>query len=368
MNILCSKNSLVTGVNTVSRAVSNKSTQPILQGILIQAEKDSLIFTGTDLEIGIRCQVPAQIIEEGSAVLPAKLFGEFVRKLPDTDISLILKDGSINIHYYNSDIMLRTFDSEEYPVLPDLMDTNSFILPAQLLQSMIKQTVFAASTDEGRPIFNGILMQIENQKIHLVGTDSHRLAVKKAELDNNPNLNFNGIIPSKTLSEIYRLLREEDEEVHIQFNKSQVSFQFGNVHFLSRLIDGIFPDYNLVIPKFCETKMLVKTSVFTDSVERASLLSRDSTLGVNIIRLRMTESVLFLEQKSEVGNISEQMEVEIEGKELAISFNSKYLLDVLKVINTEEMIIELSGTNSPGIIRPLDDTNYVYVILPVRTS
>lgn len=368
MKILCSKDSLLTGVNTVQRAVSNKNNLPILQGILLKAETQFLHFAATDLEMGIRCQVNAQVIEEGHIVVPAKLFSEIVRKLPDTTISLILNDESLTIEYYNSVITIKGFDPEEFPLLPDLFDPISFTLPTDLFKNMIRQTVFACALEESRPVFTGILMQIENQTIRLVATDTHRLAYKVAEIPNENELEFSGIIPAKTMSEIYRLLKDEEESLNISFNEAQVAFQFGTVNFISRLIDGQFPNYKQVIPKNCETKTHVSVREFMEAVERASLLARDGSIGANIVRLKIDSSSLKIEQASEIGKISEQVVVDTEGNEVSIAFNSKFLLDVLRVAECDEIVFELSGSYSPGVIKPINDPNYLCLVLPVRTS
>lgn len=367
MKIFCSKDALLSGVNAVQRAVSSKNTLPILQGILIKAEKQSLQFAATDLEMGIRCEVPAQVIEEGIMVVPAKLFSEVVRKLPDTTITLEEKDKAITICYNESEIILNGYDPEEFPLLPDLMDPISFTLTTAIFKNMIRQTVFSCAIEENRPVFNGTLLQIEGSSIRLVATDTHRLAYSIAEIPNPEELNFSGIIPAKTLSEIYRLLRDEDEVLDINFSNNQVVFQFGSIYLLSRLIEGQFPNFKQVIPQSCETKVNLSVRNFLEAVERASLLSRDKS-GANIIRLNIEKNELRIDQTSEFGKISEQINVELEGKDVIIAFNAKFLIDALKVINSEQIVFELSGPFGPGVMRPLDNPNYLYLVLPVRTS
>lgn len=210
-------------------------------------------------------------------------------------------------------------------------------------------------------------MQIEGSNLRLIGTDTHRLAYRIAEIPNQEDFKFHGIIPAKTMSEIYRLLRDEDETLTIRFNQTQVVFQFGSVHLLSRLIEGQFPNYKQVIPQTCQSKVFLSSKLFQDSVERASLLARDGS-HANIVRLSVDTDRLWIDQASEIGKISEQMDIRMEGSDVKIAFNAKFLLDVLKVIDTEDILIELSGPFSPGIIRPIDDPNYLYLILPVRTS
>jgi DNA polymerase-3 subunit beta len=368
MKILCSKDILLTGVNTVQRAVSNKSTLPVLQGILLKAEKQTLTFCATDLEIGIRCEAAAEILEEGSTVVPAKLFSEIVRKLPDTLISLELNDDVLIIKYYQSEISLKDYDAQEFPVLPDLENNIQFFtLPTILFKNMIKQTVFACANEETRPIFTGVLLNIDSQTIKMVGTDTHRLAYRISEIPNQEGLQFSGLIPSKTLSEIYKLIRDEDEVLDINFSDSQISFQFGSIVIISRLIDGQFPNYNQVIPKSCETKIYTSVDRLLESVERAALIARDNS-SANIIRFVISDKILKIDKVTEIGKINEQLDIEMEGKDIVISFNSRFLIDVLKIIDCENIVMEFSGSFSPGVIRPLNDSNYLYLLLPVRAN
>lgn len=367
MKVHCSKDALLTGVNTVQKAVSSKNTLPILQSISLKAEGQKLIFTATDLEIGIRCEVQAETESEGTVVLPAKLFTEIVRKLPDTTISLSTQDESIHLMYYNSEILLKGYDPDEFPLLPDLMDPTVFSLPTGVFKNMIRKTVFACGTEENRPVFSGLLFEIDHQNLRLIATDTHRLAYRSEEVSNPEEIKFSGIIPSKTMSEIYRLLKEDEENLAIRFTDTQVSFQFGSVQLISRLIEGQFPNYKQVIPQTCETKVYLSVRDFMEAVERASLLARESSVGASIIRLAIKEDTIHLDHTTELGRIAEQIFIKKEGQDLNISFNSKFILDVLRVLDAEEILFELSGPQSPAIIRNIQDRNYIYLLLPVRT-
>jgi DNA polymerase-3 subunit beta len=366
MKIFCSKDALLTGVNTVQKAVSAKNTLPILQGVLIKAEQQALQFTATDLEMGICCSVPVQIIEEGITVVPFKLFAEIVRKLPDTNITLEERDNTIIISYHLSEIILNGYDPEEFPLLPELSEPISFTLPSTMFKNMIRSTIFACAIEESRPVFNGILLQIDGFNIRLIATDTHRLAYSIAEISNPEELDFSGIIPAKTLLEISRLLRDEDDTLTISISDNQVVFNFGSIYVVSRLIEGVFPNYKQVIPQTCETKLHLSVKNFLETVERASLLSQNIN-GVNIIRLKVENNELKIDQTSEFGKIVEQINIEQEGKDILIAFNAKFLTDALKVLSCEQIIFELSGPYSPGVIRPADDPNYLYLVLPVRT-
>lgn len=367
MKIFCSKDALLSGVNAVQKAISSKNTLPVLQGIWMNADSQSLQFAATDLEMGIRCEVTSDVTEEGTMVVPAKLFSEIVRKLPDTIITLEENDKAITISYNDCKIILNGYDPEEFPLLPDLMDPVTFTLPTLIFKNMIRQTIFSCSIEENRPVFTGILLHIEGTNIRLVATDTHRLAYCIAPLSNNEESSFSGIIPAKTLSEIYRLLKDEDEDLTISYGNNQVVFQFGSIYLLSRLIDGQFPNYKQVIPQTCETKVILSAKNLLETVERASVLTRDKS-GANIIKINVENDQLRIDQTSELGKISEQIGVQMEGKDVSIAFNAKFLIDVLKVIDSDQILFQLSGPFSPGVLKPLDNSNYIYLVLPVRTS
>ncbi|UWG97265.1 DNA polymerase III subunit beta [Dehalobacter sp. DCM] len=364
MKISCRKEDLIAGVNTVQRAVSSKNTLPILQGMRLRTEDENLVFEATDLEIGIRCRIPVNVQEEGQVVLPAKLFSEITRKLPDTDIKIESTDKNINIFYYSSDFSINGYDPDEYPEISDISSGSTIELQSSLFKSMIKQTIFACSLEETRPVFTGLLLQIDKETICLVGTDTHRLAFSKEILTGNSQ-EFNGIIPSKTMQEIYRLL-DDDETLTISFTNSRVIFKFSQVQIVTRLIEGQFPNYKQVIPPSCNTKLFINTKKLLDTVERASLLSKDNYLKTNTVRFNIENSQLSINHYSEMGKIFEQLDIEQNGEDVAISFNAKYLIDLLKVIDSENVIMEISGSFGPCIFRPENNDNYLCLVLPLR--
>jgi len=364
MKISCKKEDLLTGINTVQKAVSLKNTSPVLQGIQLKTEGDYLWFEATDLEIGIRCKVPVHIQEEGQEVIPARLFSEIARKLPDTDIEIESIDHHISILYDKSNFAINGYDPEEYPEIADITSTDIIEIPSAMFKNMIRQTIFACAVEETRPVFTGILLHIEMENIYLVSTDTHRLAYSMSVITGNDK-EFKGIIPAKTMQEIYRLL-DDDEVLSIKFNKSRVTFNFGSVQILTRLIEGQFPSYKQVLPQSCNTKLRINTRKFADTVERASLLSKDNYLKTNTVRFNIENAMIHINQYSEMGKISEQIEVDQEGEDVSISFNAKYILDILKIIETESVIMESSGAFSACIFRPENDENYLCLVLPLR--
>lgn len=367
MKILTTRENLVYGVQTVQKAVSAKNPLPILSGILIKTEDNKVTFMATDLEMGIKCSIPVSVIEEGSVVLPARYMSEMVRRLPDTQIKMETdkENFSTVVNYGTSEFSLLGFSADQYPSLPDIESDLKFSIKQELFKNMIKQVSFATSPDDNRPIFTGVLVEKEGSEIHLVATDTHRLAFRKgtteAEGGEQP---VSVIIPAKTLNEVSRIMTGEENEIQITFGENQVVFETADVKIYSRLIAGQFPNYKQVIPQGCKTKIKVRTRDLLESVDRASLLAKE---GTNVIRITVNQQEMIINSNSpDIGKIHEVIPVHTEGEETQIAFNSKYLSDVLKVIDTEEVLLELTGSLSPGIIKPLNEENYIYLILPVR--
>jgi len=367
MKLTATKDNLSYGVQVVQRAVSTKNPLPILSGILLKTGNGHLNFTATDLEMGIECSVPVSIEGEGGVVLPVRYFGEIVRRLPDVNISIeVNKENNLTlIKYGQSEFDLLGMPAEEFPILPSIDSEDTLVLKQDLFKNMIKQVGFSTSTDDNRPIFTGILMEIESKEIRLVATDTHRLAYRIGNIENgDTEIQKSVIIPGKTLNELNRIMTGDSEELKIAFGENQAVFEMPGIRLISRLIEGQFPNYKQVIPQGCKTKIKIKTKELLEATERASLLAKE---GANIIKLTVTDGSLVINSNSpEIGKIEEQLAIEMEGEETQIAFNSRYLIDVLKVIDADEILLELTGSLSPGIIKRADGENYIYLILPIR--
>lgn len=366
MKIISTKDNLVHGVQTCQRTISTKNPLPVLSGILLKADNGKLTFTATDLEVGIECTVPVSVEDNGEVVLPAKILGEIVRKLPDVKIYLDVnkQNNTAVIRYGQSKFDLRGFSSEDFPILPEIDSSFMLSIKQELFKNMIKQVIFATSNDDNRPIFTGVLMEINDDNVRLVSTDTHRLAFRAGKTQKGVEWEKSIIIPGKTLNELSRILTGEGEEVIISFGDNQVFFEIPGVRLISRLIEGQFPNYKQVIPEGCKTKIKVNSRKLLEAAERASLLARE---GSNFIKMAVNQDNMTISSNSpDIGKIEEQLVIEMEGEETEIAFNSKYLIDVLKVIDSEEIFLELTGSLSPGIIKPAKGENYVYLILPIR--
>ena len=364
MIIKCLRENLSYGLQNVQRAISTKKTIPILEGVLIKAINNHLIITATDLELGIETRIPAEVIEEGEIVIPSTKFIELIKKLPNINIDLHKEENNLIIKYLNSEVEIKGFNTDEFPLLPDIKDDFNFTIKAINLNSLIKKTIFASSPDESRPVFNGALLNIADKKIKMVTTDSHRLAINILKIDNDSD-NINIIIPRKTLNEIQKIFKDEEEMIKIYGNDNQVCFENSDTKIISRIIDGNFPKFEQVVPVDFQTVMKLNRKDFMETIERASLFV-DSVDNLAIVKLKINNSNVNISSKSETGNLNENLNAYIDGDELEITFNSRYLIEALKVIEAKDIEFKFSGNLSPAIITE-NNESYIYLVLPLRT-
>lgn len=351
----------------MQKAVSTKNTLPILTCIKIEAKENKVYFFGTDLEIGIQIHVPAEVIFEGVAIVPARHFTELVRKLPSTSITLQqMSESELSIQYENSQLTLRTLAAANFPALPEVKGEYEVLMKAALFKQMVKQTAFAAGTDEGRPLFTGILCEAEQDKIRMIATDTHRLALRQGVQQNNWEKAQSFIIPAKMLSEIARLIYDEEEICRLALTKNMCIFTIANMIIVCRLLEGQFPNYRQVIPSQYKSKVTVKTKSILDAVERIALFTAGSD-NSNTVQLKLNEENMTVFSQSELGQGYEQLSVEQEGEDVNISFNARYLLDVFRTVDAEKVSLEFTGPLSPCVLRPVESENLLYLVLPVRT-
>ncbi|WP_010648912.1 DNA polymerase III subunit beta [Oceanobacillus massiliensis] len=377
MKFTIQRDQLIAGVQDVMKAISSRTVIPILTGMKIEAKQHGITLTGSDSDISIESYIPAEEngvvqveeIEEGTIVLQAKYFPDIVRKLPEKSVEIEVDSSlKVTIRSGKAEFNLNGQDAEEYPHLPKLQTENSFEMPIDLLKSMIKQTVFAVSTMETRPILTGVNLKLANNVLAFTATDSHRLAKREIPVA-DANMEFQQIVvPGKSLNELYKILDDTEETVEISVTNNQILFRTKHLNFLSRLLDGNYPETSRLIPEQSKTKLQVKTKELLSTIDRASLLAKEERN--NVVRLfTQGSSVIEISSNSpEVGNVVEEISVEtIEGEELKISFSSKYMIDALKAIEYDEVTIEFTGAMRPFVIRPLNEDSILQLILPVRT-
>lgn len=383
MKVNCQKEDLLYAVQAVARAVSAKNTLPVLGGIMIVAEEGRMIFRATDLEMAMECIINADVPEEGMVVVPGKYFNDLVRHLPSGDICLeSLSNQQMMVSYEQSQISVHCFDSEEFPSLPQVEGHVRGEIPTAVFRRLVKQVSIAAASDEIRPIFTGLLTKIYENKLVVVATDTHRLAIGEGSWQGKGETT--AILPNRTMQEIARLAVNDEEPIVITAGRNQVYFSLGNITFVSRIINGQYPDYRQVLPmeNLYVSRAVVNRQRLLDALERASLLSRDAVRGKgNIVKLHWKEDILTVSADvPDVGYIKEDMVCFLQGEEMEANYNARYLIEALRVIEEENVIIRLTGPTTPGIILPdymqegnkkagvQEEEPYIYLILPVRIS
>ncbi|TME47290.1 MAG: DNA polymerase III subunit beta [Chloroflexi bacterium] len=359
-----------TRLQVVSRAVSSRTTLPILNNVLLQTDKSGLNLTATNLEIGIRQIVPAEVQEEGGITVPARLLTDFVSGLPDESIDMTLdkKTQSLAVKSQRFNATIRGIDPADFPPVPSGVEGRKVNLDPNDLKEAIEQTVIAASSDEGRPVLTGVYVQLNGGKATFAATDGHRLAVKTLAVKAEPGDTDTIVIPARALSELSRILKGGDAaiEVIVGAQKNQVFFKARDVELMSRLIEGTYPNYQQVIPKDSTTTIVAKTQDLLFTTKMVSLFSKDAA---NVIKFKAEAGQLTVTANtSEVGQNVSTVEATIEGQDLQVAFNSKYLLDVLAIIGSEEVQLGFTGPLNPGLVKPVGKDNYLYIIMPVRVA
>lgn len=364
MKFKCNQNELFTAAQVSQKAVSTRSTLPILSGMLIGAKGNNLTFYSTNLEMSIKKSIKASINSEGEVVVPARLFNDMLRNLPDTDVEcdLDLIKSQLNVKCSDSHFQIKTLNKDDFPTFPDPETKERFKLKWKPLSKVIAQVIRAASRDETRPILTGALLKIENSKLTLVATDSYRLAAGEIKVEGTSEGEIEVIIPALTLQELNKTIPEETEEVDLSLAENQIIFKNAGVTFISRLITGKFPDYEKLLPEGYETRAEVDRDGIIAATKRAALFAGESPIKLNITSNRFRISA----ESPETGEAQEEMEIKGEGKELEIAFNAQYLLDGLASVNGKEMLFEASNPLKPGLIKTAGKEGFKYIIMPVR--
>ena len=361
MKFSCEKALLQAAISTTSRAVSPKSSIPALEGILLEAGNE-LRLTGYNLETGIRTVVPADIQEEGTLVLGARLFGDIIRKLPDDIVTFRADHYMVNITCGMSEFNILGTDPEEFPELPTVEYQNSITLPQQTLRSMISQTIFAVSDNESRPVHTGSLFEVEGDSLTVVSVDGYRLALREEPVSCGEEVSF--VVPGKTLSEVLKLIKDDDSDLTMQVGRRHILFNIGSYTVISRLLEGEFLDYNAAIPKASSTEIFVWTRSFIESVERVSLLITDRLKSP--VRCIFSGNEIRVSCSTSIGRANDQIEAKITGNDVEMGFNNRYLLDALRNTEGDEVRIELNGPLSPMKILPKEGDSFLFLVLPVR--
>lgn len=369
MRFECNQQLLTKALNIVSKAVTSRTTIPILKGILLEVSEDGkLKMSASDLDITIEETVEIEAGVSGSIVVQSKLFGDIIRKLPNATVSIELIDTNVVIKCMNSEFSIIGLSADEFPSIKNIEENPDYItFDKTILKEMIRKTSFAASVDESKGVITGILIELLNDEINMVAIDGYRMAITREAMVNLEEKNV--IISAKIMNEISKILSEaseEEENVKLLLNDKKAIFIIGNVKVVLRLLDGEFIKYKDVLPKDNKIKVKVSRSDLMESIERASLLSKEGKN--NLIKFAIKDTIVTITSKSEEGNVREEVLINKEGDDLDIGFNAKYVLDVLKSIDDEEIYMLFNTSITPCLVEPISGDSFEYLILPVRIT
>jgi len=373
MKLTCLQENLNKGLAIVGRAVATRTTLPITNNVLLSTDEGRLKLVATNLEMAISCWIGAKIEQEGSITVPARLLTEFTNSLPNDTISINLspQTKTLGLKCARFEARISGVDAKEFPPIPSVDDGITTEVEVDALRQAINQVVFAAATEESRPVLTGVCTQFEGNTLTLAAADGFRLAVFKITTKNKVAQKTEVIIPARTLSELNRLMADQEEPVKITLNpnKSQVLFRLKSTELVSQLVQGTFPNYSQLIPKSYNTRVMVNVAEFLRATKTASIFARD---GSGIVRLVVTPGTeenpgrLAVSARSEeIGDDVGEIDATIEGADSKIAFNGKYLMDVLGVIKESQVALETTNPSSPGLIRPVGAENYTHVVMPM---
>jgi len=374
VKLSCLQENLAKGISIVSRVVSTRAVLPVLSNILMATDEGRLKLAATDLSTSITCWIGAKVEEDGAITIPARLLSDFVSSLPPAQIQmeLVTRTKSLHLKCAQFEADIHGIDAQDFPIIPSEVSDHKIEIPPAALRQMIEQvTLAAAPAEEGRLVLTGALAEFQGSQLTMVAADGFRLSLRRAQLSEEVPEPLDVIIPARALRELARVSVEEEDAVQIIVtpNRNQVLFRLSNVEIISQLIEGKFPDYNQIIPSSYGTRVVVNTHDLMRAVRISVLFSRDVA---NIVRLEiipgseLTPGRLRVESTAEVGQNVGDLDASVEGEQMEIAFNGRYLIDMLNVIGTEQVVLEATNPSRPGILKPVGDDNLIYVIMPMH--
>jgi DNA polymerase-3 subunit beta len=374
MKVSVLQENLAHGLSIVSRAVSTRSTLPVLSNVLVATDEGRLRLSATNLELGITCWIGAKIQEEGSTTVPARTFTELVSTLADkqVDISLNVRTQTLNVHCGTSNTDLKCIDAQEFPPMPVPDLEGSLQINVADFKEMIQQVAFAASTDEARPILTGVQISAQGNHITLSAADGFRLSIRKADLSSEVSRPITAVIPARALVELARISSDGEQVINMVMppGRGQVIFRTKDAELVSQLIEGAFPDLEQLIPQHSNTRVVLSTSAFLKACKQAEIFARE---GSHIARVNIQAGEPMQPGKVEISGQSEEtgynqtvVDATVEGQQQLIAFNVRFLREVLDVIKTPNVALETTAETSPGVLRPVGEDNFVHVIMPMH--
>lgn len=364
MKLICEGLELSDALLKVSKGTSNKTTNPILEGIKLTAEESSLTLTATDLELSIEKTIRGEIMLEGETVVPGRLFSEYIKKLNNEEIELNLNENNVlTIKYTDSIGKIACLNPAEFPQIKQVDYDDYFEIKQKDLKALINKTIFSVAVEDSRPILKGCKIEVNNNKVTAVALDGYRLALVNKEIVSTTK-DFNIIVSARSLSEISKLLEDNDEIVKVYIQRNHLMVELDNTKITTRLLDGDYLNYRQIIPSSFSTNLVLNKDQLENALERASLLSRIDKN--NLVKFDITDKVMVLSSKSELGDIKENITISLTGNDLSIAFNARYFSEALRVVNNEFLKLSFTSTVAPCIITPNEGDEFLYLILPVR--
>lgn len=365
MKLICEGLDLSDAVLKVIKATATRTTNPILEGIKLRASEDTLTLSATDLELSIEKTIPADVKIEGEIVVPGKFFADFIKKLSNEQIELTLTDkNALKIKYTDSEGFLQCMNADEFPEIKGLSNPEKVIINRKNFKDLINKTGFSVAVDDARPILKGCLFEISKNSITSVALDGYRLALAKKPIKST-TAEFSSIIPARTLAEISKILEGNDEDdIEVLIQKNYLLVNVNNTKVITRLLDGEFINYKQVIPQSSTSVVTINKRQLEYGLERASLLARMDKN--NLVKFDIKDKLLTLSSASDIGNVTENITVSLEGKDVTIAFNARYMSECMKNIEDEFININFTSSIAPCTITATNSDEYLYLILPVR--
>ncbi len=365
MRFTCEKNILVAGLNIASRTVAQKSSLTVIEGILCKAS-DCLQLTGYNMETAISYEIEAEVTEAGSCILPAKLFGDIIRRLPEGPVTVTVDDSfKVSIRSGYASFQISAESAEDYPELPDVSTGRNVMIPQNVLKEMIDGTIFAVSEHQGRPIHTGVKFEVEENTVSAIAVDGFRLARRTWHTENTNSRVMNFVVPAAALKEVEKILSDTEDEAAFTLGAKHILYKIGNATLICRLLEGDFLDWRKVVPIDCPIKLVANVADLTASIERVGLIVSEKYKSP--VRCVFSNQEVQLRTKNTVGAAEDKCSIAGDGKELEIGFNVRYLADALRAVPSEEVTLELTNCLSPIVLTPVEDKyDFSYMILPVR--
>ena len=365
MRFTCEKSMLVQGLNIAGRTVASKSTLTAIEGILCKAGI-GLNLTGYNMETAITYQIDADVADPGECILPAKLFGDIIRRLPEGPVTVVVDgDYKVSIRAGYASFTISAESAEDYPDLPDVNEGKAIRIPQSALKELISGTIFAVSENQGRPIHTGVKFEVSDDSVSAIAVDGFRLARRTWHAAENIGRSLNFVVPAAGLKEVEKILTDSDEPAAFTLGTKHILYQIGNATLVCRLLEGEFLDWRRVVPQNCPVKLVANVGDLASSVDRVGLIVSEKYKSP--IRCVFSSQVLLMRTNTTIGAAENRCAIAGDGRELEIGFNVRYLAEALRVIPTEEVTLELTNGLSPIVLTPVDDkVDYAYMILPVR--